>query len=61
MGIGIKILTPSKLLTRRPLLLAQIRAGLWWVSYSDKLKTKSNKYYIFSINTIETPKHYTTI
>ena len=35
-GKGLKILTPNKLLTRLPVLLAQIKAG----NYSGKLKNK---------------------
>ena len=43
-GKGIKILTPDKLFTRLPLLLAQIKAGN--NSKANK-KVKSYKYYIF--------------
>ena len=53
----LKILTPKKLLTRLPLLLAQIKAG----NNSYKLKTKSNKYYIFCMSIIKSLKHFITI
>ena len=53
----LKILTPKKLLTRLPLLLAQIKAG----NNSCKLKTKSNKYYIFCMSIIKSLKHFITI
>ena len=43
-GTGIKILTPNKLLTRLPLLLAQTKT--WNNSYL-KVETKSGKYCIF--------------
>ena len=52
-GIEIKILTLNKLLTRLPVLLAQITAE----TNSYKLKTtKLDKYYIFCINRIKSPK-----
>ena len=47
-GKGLRILTPNKLLTRLPILLAQVKAG----DNSDKLKTKLDKYYIFYISKI---------
>ena len=47
-GKGLRILTQNKLLTRLPILLAQIKAG----DNSDKLKTKLDKYYIFYISKI---------
>ena len=47
----------SKLLTRIPVLLAQIKAG----NNSYKLKMKSDKYHMFYINTIKSPENFTTI
>ena len=44
---GLKILSPNRLLTRLPILLAQTKAG-----NPNKLKTKSDKYYIFYISII---------
>ena len=35
-GVGLKILTPNRLLTRLPILLAQIKAG----NNSNKVKNK---------------------
>ena len=40
-GTGIKILSPNKLLTKLPVLLAQVKAG----NILAIRKTKSNKYY----------------
>ena len=54
---GLKILTPNKLLTKRPILLAQMKAG----NNSNVLKTKSDKYYVFCINTIKSLKKFTAI
>ena len=51
-GTGLKFLTPDKLLTRLPILLAQIKAG----NNSNKLKNESDKYCIFGISIIESPK-----
>ena len=42
-GTGLKILTPNKLLTRLPILLAQIKFG----KSSNKLKKNPEKYYIY--------------
>ena len=54
----IKVLTPSKLLTRLPILLAQAKAG----SSSYKLKKmKSDKYCLICISTIKSLKRFTTI
>ena len=53
---GLKILTPKKLLTRLPILLAQIKAG----KNSYKIKMKSGKYCILSISIIKSPKKFTT-
>ena len=55
-GTEIKILTPNKLLTRLPVLLAQIKAGNNWY-----WTMKAGKYYTFCINIIKSPKHLTTI
>ena len=55
---GIKILTPDKLFTRLPLLLAQIKAGN--NSKANK-KVKSYKYYIFWISIIKSLKKFTTV
>ena len=51
---GLKILTPNKLLTRLPIILAQIKIG----NNSNNLKTKSDKFYVFCINTIKAPKNF---
>ena len=59
-GKGLKILTQKKLLTRLPILLAQIKAG----NNSDKLKTEIkqiHKYCIYFINIIKSPKTFTII
>ena len=40
-GKGLKILTPNKVSTRLPVLLAQIKAG----NNSNNLKMKSDKYF----------------
>ena len=58
----LKTSTPNRLLTRLPVLLAQIKAG----NNSHKLKKNKNKkttdkYCIFYINTIKSPKKMTTI
>ena len=55
-GKGLKILIPNKLLTRLPVLLEQTNAG----NNSYKLK-KLNKYYIFCINRINSPKNVIAI
>ena len=55
-GKGLRILTPNKLLTQLPILLAQIKAG----NSSYKLKNEM-KYYIYFINTIKSLKKFTTI
>ena len=54
---GMKILTPNKLLTRLPVLLAQIKAG----NNSYKQKTNSDKQCIYFINTIKSQKNFTII
>ena len=56
-GTRLKILTPSKLLTRLPILVAQIKAG----NNLNKLRNESDKYCIFCINTVKSPKKFTTI
>ena len=56
-GKAIKILTPNKLLTRLSILLEQIKAG----DNSYKLKMKSDKYCIFCISILKSPKIFTTI
>ena len=56
-GKVIKILTPNKLLTRLSILLEQIKAG----DNSYKLKMKSDKYCIFCISILKSPKNFTTI
>ena len=54
----LKFLTPSKLLSRLSILLTKIKDG----NISNKLKKiKSDKYYIFCVNTIKSPKKFTTI
>ena len=50
-GTGLKILTPNKLLTRLPILLAQVKAG----NKSYKLRNE-----IFCISIIKSPKTLTT-
>ena len=57
-GTGIKILTPNKLLTRLPLLLAQTKT--WNNSYL-KVETKSGKYCIFCMYIIRSPKNSTKV
>ena len=57
-GKGLKVLTPKKLLTRIPILLAQIKAGN--NSYKFK-KMKSDKYYIFCISTTKPLKKFATV
>ena len=52
----IKILTPDKLLTRIPILLAQGK-----VENNSYKQKKTGKYCIFCINMIKSPKHFTTI
>ena len=49
-GIGLKILTPNKLLTRLPILLAQIKAG----NNSYKLKNEITQilYLLYQYNEI---------
>ena len=54
-GTGLKILTPNKLSTRLPMLLAEIKAG----NSSCKLKMKPDKYCIFCISTIKSLKKFT--
>ena len=57
-GKGLKVLTPKKLLTRIPILLAQIKA----VNNSYKFKKmKSDKYYIFCISAIKPLKKFATV
>ena len=57
-GKGLKVLTPKKLLTRIPILLAQIKAGN--NSYKFK-KMKSDIYYIFCISTTKPLKKFATV
>ena len=58
MNLGLKILTPKKLLTRLPiLLLAQIKAG----NNSYKLKNEIRPILHFYISTIKSLKKVTTI
>ena len=56
-GKVLKILTPNKPLTSLSVLLAQIKAK----NNSCKLKTNSDKYCIFCIDTVKSPKYFTTI
>ena len=49
-GKGWKTLTPNKLLIRLPVFLAQIKAG-----------NNSDKYYIFCISIIKSPKNFIII
>ena len=56
-GKGLTILTPNKLLTKPPTLLAQIKSG----NNSYKLKMKSDKILYFFINIIKSLKRFTTI
>ena len=58
-GKGLKILTPNKLLTRLPVLLAQIKAGNNQCNFFYIIK--SGKYCIFSISKIISLKKFTTI
>ena len=51
-GKGLKILSPNKLLTTLPILLAQLKAG----NISHKKKTKSDRNCIFCINAIKSLK-----
>ena len=57
----LKTSTPNRFLTRLPVLLAQMKAG----NNSHKLKKNPkkppDKYCIFCINTIKSPKKITTI
>ena len=55
-GKGLRTLTPNKLLTQLPILLAQIKAG----NISYELKNEI-KYYIYFTNTIKSLKKFTTI
>ena len=58
MNLGLKIVTPKKLLTRLPiLLLAQIKAG----NNSYKLKNETRPILYFCISTIKSLKKVTTI
>ena len=54
---GVKILTPNKLLTTLPILLAQTKAG----NTSHKQKTKSDKYYISCIGIKTLLKYFATL
>ena len=47
-------MNPNKLLTRLPILLAQIKAG----DNSYELKIKSNNDYIFCISIIKSPRKF---
>lgn len=51
----IKTLTTNNILTRLPVLFRQITAG----DSSSKLKTKSDKYYLFCINTKTSEENFT--
>ena len=53
---GLKILTSNRLLTKFPVLIGQIKPG----NNSDKVNTKSDKYWIFCINTMKSLKELTT-
>ena len=53
----LKILTSHKSLTRLPLLFAPIKAG----NNSNKLKMKSDKYYIFCVSIIKPLKKFKRI
>ena len=55
-GKELKIFTPNKLLTRLSISVAQIKAR----NYSEKLKTKSDKYCLNCISTIKSLKKFTT-
>ena len=56
-GKRLKLLTPNKLLTTLPVLLALIKAG----SHSNILKKKKiDKYCVYFINTIKSPKNFTS-
>ena len=57
----LKTSTPNRLLTRLPVLLAQIKAGNNSHKLKKKTKKKTDKYCIFCINTIKSPKKITTI
>ena len=54
-GKGLKILTPSKLLTKLPILLAQIKAG----NNSNKLKKEIRQILFFCISIIKSLKRFT--
>ena len=54
----LNILTPNKLLTRLPILLAQIEK---LETINTNLKTKSGKFYVFCISTIKSQKNFIII
>ena len=56
-GKGFKILTPNKLLTRLPILLAQIKAG----NNSYTLKNEIKQILYLYISTIKSLKKFTII
>ena len=56
-GKGLKIWTPNKLLTRIPILLAQIKAG----NNSNKLKNEIRKILYFCISIRKLLKMFTAI
>ena len=57
---GLKFLTPSKLLTRLSILLAQTKAGDNLYKLKNEIRqTQTNT--IFSIRIIKSPKKFTTI
>ena len=55
-GKRLKLLTPNKLLTTLPVLLALVKAGI----HSNILKKKKDKYCVYFINTIKSPKNFTS-
>ena len=54
-GKGIKILSPNKVITILPILLAQIKAG----NNSNNVKIKSHRHYISCVRIIKSLKKYT--
>ena len=53
----LKILTPTKPLIRRPVLLVQITMEMIHTNNKSKL----DKYYIFCITTVKSPNNFITI
>ena len=58
-GIGLNISTSNKLLNKFIVLLAHIKAGS--DSYKLKKTKKLEKYFIFCVNTVKSPKIFTSV